>query len=42
MPVDAAVMAVVDRVELDADAAQAAHAAPGIRRRWTPPSRWAR
>jgi hypothetical protein len=35
-------MAVVDRVDLDAQAAQASHAGPGIRRRWTPPSRWAR
>jgi ethanolamine utilization protein EutN len=42
VPVDAAVMAIVDRVELDAGAAQAERAAPGIRRRWTPPSRWAR
>ena len=42
VPVDAAIMAVVDRVDLDAEAAQASHAGPGIRRRWTPPSRWAR
>ncbi len=42
MPVDAAVLGVVDRVELDADAATPAHAGPGIRRRWDPPARWAR
>jgi ethanolamine utilization protein EutN len=40
IPVDAAVMAVVDRVELDADAATPAHAGPGIARRWDPPARW--
>ena len=33
MPVDAAVMAVVDRIELDADRAAQAGAGPGIRRR---------
>ena len=32
MPVDAAVLGVVDRVELDADAMRAAGAAPGIKR----------
>jgi ethanolamine utilization protein EutN len=32
-PVDAAVMAVVDRIDLDADRAASAGAAPGIRRR---------
>jgi ethanolamine utilization protein EutN len=43
VPVDAAVMAVVDRVELDAGAAAApSHAGPGIRRRWDVPARWAR
>jgi ethanolamine utilization protein EutN len=33
VPVDAAVMAVVDRVQLDADVAARPGAAPGIRRR---------
>ena len=41
-PVDAAVMAVVDRVELDEGAAAAAsHGGPGIRRSWQSPRRWA-
>ena len=42
-PVDAAVMAVVDRVELDAGAASASGAGgPGIRRPWHSPQQWAR
>jgi ethanolamine utilization protein EutN len=42
-PVDAAVMAVVDRVELDADAATApGDSGPGIRRDWQSPRRWVR
>jgi ethanolamine utilization protein EutN len=42
LPVDAAVMAVVDRIEVDADAATPAHAGPGIGRRWDSPAGWAR
>ncbi|HXI55129.1 MAG TPA: EutN/CcmL family microcompartment protein [Polyangia bacterium] len=38
MPVDAAVMAIVDRVELDGDVAGRPGAAPGIRRRLQRPS----
>jgi ethanolamine utilization protein EutN len=40
-PVDAAVMAIVDRVDLDEAAAAAPHAGPGIRRSWQSPRRWA-